>query len=335
MECDGDKWHGAERYEHDMARQRDLERAGWRFVRIRGGDFYRDPARAMDPVWIELDRLGIRAGGIDKTSADPPPPASLEVLEGREAALIDPKVSKPLAAVSDSVPAAPSPVDAMVQGADRPIFGGPACGAPIEAPEEEQQQQIRSPDLDPKQFLQESRVPYVTVEGKSGPDPRLAKPERVAEVLREIIDVEGPMLAKRAYDIYLRGCGIRRMGRPLKRALNKALQHAIQNGQIVMEDESGKGGLVYSIVRPTNAPPVLVRDRGTRDFDEIPPSELQLVARRLVKSQGFEPGSDAHLRSVLDFFDLRRLTVQVGTTLLEILNRPYSYVDEIIGGAEE
>ena len=33
------------------------------------------------------------------------------------------------------------------------------------------------------------------------------------------------MLAKRAYDIYLRGCGIRRMGGELKRTMNRALQH--------------------------------------------------------------------------------------------------------------
>lgn len=28
VECDGDEWHGAEQYERDMARQRQLERAG-------------------------------------------------------------------------------------------------------------------------------------------------------------------------------------------------------------------------------------------------------------------------------------------------------------------
>ena len=33
VECDGDAWHGADRYEQDMARQRQLERAGWTFIR--------------------------------------------------------------------------------------------------------------------------------------------------------------------------------------------------------------------------------------------------------------------------------------------------------------
>ena len=43
VECDGDEWHGAEQFEKDLARQQDLERVGWRFVRIRESEFYLDP----------------------------------------------------------------------------------------------------------------------------------------------------------------------------------------------------------------------------------------------------------------------------------------------------
>lgn len=75
VECDGDEWHGPERYEQDMARQRDLERAGWQFIRIRGGDFYRNREQAMGIVWEELERLGIKPGGIDESAAPPPAPA--------------------------------------------------------------------------------------------------------------------------------------------------------------------------------------------------------------------------------------------------------------------
>jgi len=73
VECEGDAWHGPERYEIDLARQRDLERAGWQFVRIRGGDFYRDRDRATEPLWQALDALGIRPGGIDGDAEEPPP----------------------------------------------------------------------------------------------------------------------------------------------------------------------------------------------------------------------------------------------------------------------
>ena len=34
VECDGDEWHGADRYEADMQRQRMLERCGWEFFRV-------------------------------------------------------------------------------------------------------------------------------------------------------------------------------------------------------------------------------------------------------------------------------------------------------------
>jgi hypothetical protein len=43
----------------DMARQAILERLGWRFVRIRGSLFFRDPDEAMRPVFERLQTLGI------------------------------------------------------------------------------------------------------------------------------------------------------------------------------------------------------------------------------------------------------------------------------------
>ena len=60
VECDGDAWHGAERYEHDMARQRQLERAGWTFVRIRESAWYADREAAVNTVMGACTDLGIR-----------------------------------------------------------------------------------------------------------------------------------------------------------------------------------------------------------------------------------------------------------------------------------
>ena len=135
---------------------------------------------------------------------------------------------------------------------------------------------------------------------------------------------------KRVYDIYLRGCGIKRMGHELKITMDKALSHAIGQGRIVYEDETGKGGLVYSVVRVKGSPPIRLRSRGPRSFEEIPPSELQVVARYLLEQHGFTPGSDEHLRAILDCFDLRRLTTQVGATMLDILERGLPYVNKLL-----
>lgn len=59
VECDGDRFHGVDQIPSDMARQAVLERAGWRFVRIRGTRFFRDPDATMAWVTNELEKLGV------------------------------------------------------------------------------------------------------------------------------------------------------------------------------------------------------------------------------------------------------------------------------------
>ena len=59
IECDGDAWHGPERWDADRIRQQKLERAGLTFERIRASAFYRDPAFSLGKLWSRLDELGI------------------------------------------------------------------------------------------------------------------------------------------------------------------------------------------------------------------------------------------------------------------------------------
>jgi very-short-patch-repair endonuclease len=60
VECDGDAWHGVEAYERDMARQRQLERAGWIFVRVRESTFYTNRGDAIQEIVEACEELGIR-----------------------------------------------------------------------------------------------------------------------------------------------------------------------------------------------------------------------------------------------------------------------------------
>lgn len=69
IECDGDRYHLIEKLEDDMARQALLERLGWTFSRIRGSEFYRDPAKALEPVFNRLEELEIPPEGA-KAPAD-------------------------------------------------------------------------------------------------------------------------------------------------------------------------------------------------------------------------------------------------------------------------
>ena len=62
VECDGDHWHGADRYEADMQRQRQLERCGWEFFRVRESAFYANKENALAGLWKALEDRGIFAG---------------------------------------------------------------------------------------------------------------------------------------------------------------------------------------------------------------------------------------------------------------------------------
>lgn len=66
VECDGDRYHPLEKLDEDMGRQANLERMGWRFVRIRGSQFFREPDAAMRTVFEKLRSLGIEPEGLDK-----------------------------------------------------------------------------------------------------------------------------------------------------------------------------------------------------------------------------------------------------------------------------
>lgn len=57
VECDGDWWHDAYSYDQDMERQRQLERCGWEFFRIRQSRFY---ARKEDVLNDLVDTLHAR-----------------------------------------------------------------------------------------------------------------------------------------------------------------------------------------------------------------------------------------------------------------------------------
>lgn len=60
IECDGERYHsGANKIREDMERQTILERLGWRFIRIRGSEYYRNTDLSIERVIKELDELGI------------------------------------------------------------------------------------------------------------------------------------------------------------------------------------------------------------------------------------------------------------------------------------
>ncbi len=63
IECDGDRYHGADRWERDMNRQRILERVGWKFWRCFASTFVRYRQEVIDDLITHLSERGIEPIG--------------------------------------------------------------------------------------------------------------------------------------------------------------------------------------------------------------------------------------------------------------------------------
>lgn len=134
IECDGDRWHPIEKIPEDLERQAVLERLGWRFIRIRGSEFYRDREATMARVVRELERLGIRPRGRFSTPEDedaPLHPLAEEIIrmaerikagERQEAVASRPPVPSEMSAPDLSVvtPRAASPLRRRSEPSIRP-----------------------------------------------------------------------------------------------------------------------------------------------------------------------------------------------------------------------
>jgi very-short-patch-repair endonuclease len=85
IECDGDRYHGPEKWEYDQRREAQLRRAGWKFWRVSGSAFYRDKEKTLEALWQFLEDEEIKPtqfGGVNKENTQkdvaPPPDAKKE-----------------------------------------------------------------------------------------------------------------------------------------------------------------------------------------------------------------------------------------------------------------
>lgn len=334
VECDGERWHGEDRWHADRARQEVLERAGWTFSRIRGSAFFHDPESALEPLWERLEELGIPTGeGWLDGSAGPRP----TVLELRGA-------GQPIVQDSDAEPGSYEPnVDSF--GIQELIAGNDA-GA-------EQSDRIERPSNTPPDELDaalparigtavESAPPVDTHPTSERPRPapmgghrtpdraRLESYRRfaggpfepvaldaraqIAAGLRQIVEVEGPILALRAYQLYVQASGGQRVGSEIRRILNKVTHDQIRAGRIEWIQDASSGMVGRTLYLPGSAP-VVVRELGPRELREVPMSEV----RTLIAELGLEQPrvSEDVSRAVLEAYGLSRLGPQAAQFLLE------------------
>lgn len=88
IECDGERWHSGDKIREDMERQAILERLGWRFIRIRGSEYYRNPAQTIERVVSELIAAGIQPEASDIAGGSREKDALLEKVKMRAGLLL-------------------------------------------------------------------------------------------------------------------------------------------------------------------------------------------------------------------------------------------------------
>lgn len=140
--------------------------------------------------------------------------------------------------------------------------------------------------------------PYTAWTAHAVPDPRSAGREAIGPVLLEIVAAEGPILAERAYRLYVKASGGKALTSIARAPLSGATFRLRGAGAIEMEEGS-------EVLRPAGTPEVRVRELGPRALDEVPMREVAELMRRLRAA-----GATDLPRAVLDAYGLVRMTAK-------------------------
>ncbi|HEX8123567.1 MAG TPA: hypothetical protein VF549_20115 [Solirubrobacteraceae bacterium] len=141
-----------------------------------------------------------------------------------------------------------------------------------------------------------SLEPYREWLGESPGDPRSAPRPRIMEAMHDIVAAEGPVLATRAYAIYNRAAGGKKLTNVARAPLSNSIYHLAREGKVVIDGEQ-------EVVRLPDSPPVVVRELGSRELIEVPLEEIAELMRRL------GPQDDLK-RAVLNTYGLMRMTAR-------------------------
>ncbi len=112
-------------------------------------------------------------------------------------------------------------------------------------------------------------------------------PSALAELIREVVEVEGSVYAGRVYDLLRAASGAGRQGRIIRTALDSGVRAAIRRGEVVASVPDARGASERRVLRLPTQPEVLVRQLGERTAADVPKGEIAELARRVAAR---EPG---------------------------------------------
>ncbi|HXH07982.1 MAG TPA: AAA domain-containing protein [Vicinamibacterales bacterium] len=303
VECDGEAWHGPERFAEDLFRQRQLERAGWRFARVRESLFYCDPERAIAEVVAAWEELDVEAGTVTVEAAR----AYVSPGDGLGSARREMWQTEP------GMPAIP-----MGAGRRGPLS---VADESEDSGDDDKGKPLALPFLTDKGLSASSEVtadeerdgPFTGYGGKNYPDPRTAPPTNIRDAVLDIVTTDGPLPKASIYRLYRDGCPrIERAGKNLRQAVNRAVAALERAGLVETRDEGGHRDPADVVVKLRAQPWLDSRAPGRRALDDVPLSELA-AAMRTINGPSRPVSDEAKLalyRAVARQFDVQRLRPQ-------------------------
>ncbi len=300
VECDGDEWHGAERYLEDMQRQRQLERCGFPFWRLRGSAFELDPDKAMKSLWEALDHHGISPGHVSAEDGDEEAAAAVPEIPDSppDFVLRPPSIAADLAEPKQAQLVSPIPIKSQAQAAAHPADEEPA-GHPLPVASRQAQ--------------------YVLWVEWTMPDPRVASAAELAEGIVSVVEAEGPVRIRRVFQLLTKAAGLRRVRRLVREGLERGLNEALREGLVEEHPDPLSSGRLDAVLIREGRPTVIVRPAAGRSFAEIPSTELKTVVREiLAENPAF--GDEAIMRAAMAHYEFRRLTANMKSRMLVLLD---------------
>jgi dethiobiotin synthetase len=138
-------------------------------------------------------------------------------------------------------------------------------------------------------------------------DPRNTPRPQIMQTMLEIIAAEGPMTASRAYALYNRASGGRKLTSVAKAPLSSAIYWLAREEKITLTREADIPWQGDDMVRLPDQPAVRVRELGPRSLDEVPLDEIAELVKLIGGARG--AGEPTELkRAILNAYGLVRLT---------------------------
>ncbi len=286
IECDGDHWHSETiDVARDIARQRQLERCGWTFVRVRESAFLLDAPVAMRPVFDALEQLGIRSAlsipsmpsGADGLVNEPTPidfPNEVDstvLTDFSYPNQIDhrPEQAKVFGetATESGTSFWPRSLAASVQEltCDTESVQLPAAVATTETAQAESRPSTQLRPTSVSEYQNWPAHPTTSIESFSR--------DRIVEELIEIVGYEGPATALRICQLHRKASGGERLGKRIKLDYNEIVDSAIAVGRLASSGD--RGDLASLVLFVPGTFETVVRTIGDRDFWEVPTDEVR------------------------------------------------------------